>query len=298
MYRVWACVSLVVLGATVVGLSARAEDDFAAEAKKKKDQMSALIKETKAGTYYDTAQVPKDLDGYRSLALAVGNLGRRDPDYRKKHGEKAATDLSGATAVTPKDPVKGPTEDLTETIYKNQETPPYFKDLVFNDELNKAAQFQAEYLASTSTFGHDGPDSFDGDSMKTPGDRIKHFRYTGVPGGEITGGSPDPTLYPEEWMRSDTHFRGWFNIGVELREIGFGIAKGEDGWWRICVVGNGSPAAAAARKSERRGSPPPPKKSPPPPTKQASPPPPPKKVIPLLPKKQPPKQAPAPKQGS
>jgi hypothetical protein len=298
MFRVWPCVALMVLGATIVGLSARAEDDFAAETQKKKEQMSALSKETQAGTYYDTAQVPKDLDGFRSLGLAVGNLGRRDPDYRKKHGEKAATDLSGATAFTPKDPVKGPLEDLTEKIYKNQQTPPYFTDLVLNDALNKAAQFQAEYQASIGKSTHDGPDSLDGDSMKTAGDRIKHFRYTGVPGGEITGYNSDATGFPETWMQSDTHFRGWFNIGSELREIGFGIAKGKDGIWYACVVGNGSPPAAAERKSERRGSPPPAKKNPPPPTKKASPPPPPKKVIPLLPKKQPPKQNPAPNKGS
>src|SRR5687767_3992294 len=111
MFRVWACVALVLLSATVVGPRARAADDSAAEVKKNKDQMLALSKETKAGTYYDTIQVPKDLDGFRSLVLAVGNSGRRDPDYRKKHGEKAATDLSGATAFTPKDSVKGPLED-------------------------------------------------------------------------------------------------------------------------------------------------------------------------------------------
>src|SRR5262249_42493202 len=157
-------------------------------------------------TYYDTVNVPKDLDGFRTLALAVGNLGRRDPDYRKKHGEKAATDLSGATAFTPKDPVKGPVEDLTEKIYKNQETPPYFKDLLLNDALNKAAQFQAEYQASIGKGGHDGPDSFDGDSMKTVGDQIKHFGYTGVPGGEIAGWSSIANAFPEMWMQSDTHF--------------------------------------------------------------------------------------------
>ena len=83
MYRAWACVALLVLSATIVGLSARAEDDSAAEVKKNKDQMLALIKETKAGTYYDTAQVPKDLESFRSLMLAVGNAGRRDPDFRK-----------------------------------------------------------------------------------------------------------------------------------------------------------------------------------------------------------------------
>jgi hypothetical protein len=52
-------------------------------------------------------------------------------------------------------------------------------------------------------------------------------------------------------MQSDTHFRGFFNIGSELSEIGFGIAKGKDGTWYACLVGNGSPPAAGARKSER-----------------------------------------------
>src|SRR5438874_1797074 len=98
MFRGWACVALVALSATVVGLRARAEGDGAADVQKNKDQMLALSKDTKAGTYYDTAQVPADLDGFRSAMLAVGNLGRRDPGYRKKL--KVATDLSGATATT------------------------------------------------------------------------------------------------------------------------------------------------------------------------------------------------------
>jgi hypothetical protein len=238
MFRLWACVgacvALVALGATAPSFG----QDSAAGVQQYKDQMLALSKDTKAGTYYDTVQVPSDLDGFRSLALAVGNLGRRDPDYRKKHGEKLATDLSGATVFIPKDPANGRPEDETSKIFKNQETPPYFKDVVFNDALNKAAQFQAEYMASIGNFSHDGPDSFQGDSMKGPGDRVKHFGYTGG-GGEITAVSTDPSAFPETWMQSDTHFRGWFNIGSELREIGFGIAKGKDGKWYACVVGNG-----------------------------------------------------------
>jgi len=202
-----------------------------------------------------------------------------------------ATDLSGATVFIPKNPKYPLSMDETLKIFKNQETPPYFKDLVLNDTLNKAAQFQAEYQASINDGGHDGPDSFDGVSMKTLDDRLKYFGYTLGLEGEGCGGGLGADADPEGLMKGDTHFRPWFNIGADVREMGVGIARDANGkYWRTCfVAGLGNPEGAE-RKGERRGSPPPPK--------NVTPPPPPKKAPPPPPKKAPPQQKPAPKTGS
>jgi hypothetical protein len=290
MFRVGICVALVVLGATATGQGGlRAADDDTAG---KRDQMLAemleLSKDTKPGIYFPTVRIPKDLDRFRSLALAVGNLGRRDPDFRKNNGSTVATDLSGASvSIDGKD----------ETIVKNQATPPYFKDLVLNDILNQAAQFQAEYQAAVKP-GHYGPDDYKGVSMKTVGERLNYFKYPAArTEGEACGGGFSPTADPEDLMKTDTHFRPWFNIGHDVREMGVGIAfdvnPAEDGrkYWRDCYIGGwpeGTPqpqAGQSARKESARRAPPP-KKNPPP--KNASPPPLPRKVIPPPPKKHPP----------
>jgi hypothetical protein len=173
--------------------------------------------------------------------LAVGNLGRSDPDYRKKHGEEVATDLSGATVLIPRDPAKGRPKDEELKIFKARPTPPYFDDLVLNDALNKAAQFHAEYQASIRTGTHDGPETYDGASMKEFWDRAQHFGYTFRMEGEGCGRG-GATDFPEGWMHSDTHFRPWFNLGQDVREVGLGIAKGSDGVWYTCVLsGLGTP---------------------------------------------------------
>jgi len=201
-----------------------------------REKMKELSKKTKAGTYFNTTQAPEDLDGFRRSMLAVGNLGRRDPDYRKRHGEKLATDLSGKTVLIPK-AVAGGTEDKVQTIFKHNDAPPYFKDLVLNDALNKAAQFHAEYQASTGRAGHTGPDTYKGAPMKEFWQRTEFFGYKFDTEGEAAGESSEPTSNPEGWMKSDTHFRPWFNIGKDVREVGLGIARSRDGKWYTCAIG-------------------------------------------------------------
>src|SRR5690349_10346791 len=135
MFRLRACVALVVLGATAIGQGGlrAADDDTASKRAQMLAEMLELSKDTQPGIYFPAVRVPKDLDRFRALALAVGNLGRRDPDFRKKNGSKTATDLSGETV---------PLDGKEVPIVKIQQ------DLVLNETLNKAAQFQAEYCAS------------------------------------------------------------------------------------------------------------------------------------------------------
>jgi len=205
-----------------------------------KAQMLSLSQRTRAGSVFANTQVPVDLDGFRLQMLAIGNMGRRDPDYRKKHGEKVATDLSGQTVTLPPDPPNHPQAEVLK-IYKKRPTPPYFDDLVLNDALNKAAQFQAEYQASTGKVGHDGPTDHNGVNLKDFWDRARHFGYSLNTEGEGCG-QGTPTDFPEGWMKSNTHYRPWFNIGADVREVGLGIARGADGSWYTCVVsGLGTP---------------------------------------------------------
>ena len=68
------------------------------------------------------------------------------------------------------------------------------------------------------------------------GDRIKYFGYEFRTEGEGAAWSSKPEAAPEIWMRGDTHFRPWFNVGNDVREIGYGIAKGADDKWYFCVI--------------------------------------------------------------
>lgn len=109
-----------------------------------KSSLLDLAKNTQPGSYYNDIVVPVNIDEFRDNLLRMSNLARQDPDYRTKHGEKLATNLSGDKTAE------------GEIIYKSSQTPPYFVDLVINDKLNQAAQLQAEYLASSNNKGGTG----------------------------------------------------------------------------------------------------------------------------------------------
>ncbi|HEX8200977.1 MAG TPA: CAP domain-containing protein, partial [Isosphaeraceae bacterium] len=205
-----------------------------------KARLLTLSRETQAGSVFANTRVPVDLNTFRLSMLAIGNMGRRDPDYRKKHGETVATDLSGQTVLLPADPPNHPNGEEPR-IFQHHQTPPYFDDLVLNDALNQAAQFQAEYQASTGKPGHDGPENYNGVNLTFFGDRARFFGYTFNLEGEGAG-QGTPTDFPEGWMKSNTHYRPWFNVGADVREVGLGIARGEDESWYTCVVsGLGAP---------------------------------------------------------
>ena len=184
-------------------------------------RMKDLGSKTKEGAYYNSVQVPDDLATFYQAMLDYGNAGRRDPDFRKNNGAKVATDLSGLTTQTD---LRGPTEN----VFKQNPAPPYFAPHVLNDQLNKMAQFQAEYNASIRRVSHDGPQSyFDKESNKNVNmsdmeQRAVFFKVENTveaAGGGRLGDSP------HNWMKSDTHFRPWFNIDGCYPEIGYGAAR-------------------------------------------------------------------------
>ena len=211
----------------------------------------------KPGAFFPQAQVPIDpvLMKYRACVIGIGNHARRDPNYRKtakywgEHGlqnAKYARDLSGDMADT----VEG-----KQKIYKHNRTPPYFHDLVFNQSLNKAAQFHAEYLASipwnaktNPGKGHEGPKAHNVagvmTDMTTLGMRAKAFGYKFTVTEEGAGGGFGSTPLdwaPEWWLQSDSHYRSWFNVNFDVKEIGIGVAKGpgNTGWYFCVLYGTG-----------------------------------------------------------
>ncbi|MCW5842218.1 MAG: PD40 domain-containing protein [Caldilinea sp.] len=203
-------------------------------------RMSELGEQTQAGRYYSGVEMPADLDAFRSQMLAYGNLGRRDPDFRKNNGSACALDLSADTVLTDKDGHAPYSCTEGEKVFRQSETPPFFADHVLNAALNEAAQFQAEYQASIRRTGHDGPASYSdpktgkSGNLAGLGDRVAFF---GAPANVVeAAGCCSPGDFPHGWMASDSHFRPWFNVDGCYPEFGYGAAKGSDGKWYFAAV--------------------------------------------------------------
>jgi len=195
-------------------------------------QMLALSEQTVAGTYFPNVKQPADLDAYRVQMLDYGNAGRRDPNFRKDNGAQTATDLT----LDMVDTLGGP-----QKVIRTSDTPPFFPDHILDENLNKAAQFQAEYNASQKQGGHAGPIAWtDPATGKTVNmyemvDRVVYFG--GANAVEAAGGSA-PGGLPHGWMKSETHFRPWFNVDKCTTKIGYGAAQADNGQWYFVAVPN------------------------------------------------------------
>lgn len=145
-----------------------------------------------------------ELEEVRELMLAIANAGRANPNYRREAGSKTALDL-----------------------------PAGLKPLEMNDIYNKAAQFQAEYCARTKQVTHDHED----EKYATVELRMKAFGYK--QGAAEAAGAGSLQEYPTGWMKSETHYRPWWNLDGEISTlVGFGIAKADDGtWYFVAVIG-------------------------------------------------------------
>lgn len=193
--------------------------------------MDGLTTQTQGGLFYPTVQIPANLDGLRAQMLAYGNVARRDPDFRRNHGSKTATDLGGDSVNT----LGGPNK-----VFKQSRTPPYFTDSTLDATLSQAAQFQAEYNASIDRMGHDGPTAYTdrrtgkSGSMRGLGDRADFF---GAPRGIVeAAGGGQARDNPHGWMASDTHFRPWFNVDGVYPTLGYGAARSSSGNWHFVAV--------------------------------------------------------------
>lgn len=199
-----------------------------------KTRMTKLATTTTPGTFYPNVTVPTDLAAFRTQMLNYGNIGRRDPDFRKTNGSQTVTDLSQNTVIT-KNGKNGP-----EKVYREFTKPPYFTDHKPNADLDRMAQFQAEYTASRGYSGHDGPSSYRDPAtgrtvkMSDMTDRANFFGVANVV--EAGSGPGDPDDVPQGWMAGETHFRPWFNVDGTYPEIGYGVARSADGRWFAIAV--------------------------------------------------------------
>ena len=101
------------------------------------------------------------------------------------------------------------------------------------------AQFQAEYQAYRNAIGHDGPSRyFDPVSGKTVNmyDMSDRAKFFGVESVVEAAGQGSPGDFPHGWMKSETHFRPWFNVDGCYPEIGYGAAKSSSGSWYFVAV--------------------------------------------------------------
>ncbi len=146
----------------------------------------------------------EELEQAREYMLEIANAGRANPEYRRQMGSKVALDL-----------------------------PTGLKPLVLGENLNHAAQNQAEYCAKIKKATHDQDDP----KYATLGLRLQQFNVEG--GFAEAAGGGNLQNYPTAWMRSDTHYRPWWDLDQQVTTtVGFGIAKGDDGkWYAVAVFG-------------------------------------------------------------
>ena len=145
---------------------------------------------------------PDELAQVREHLLAIANEGRANPSYRRQQGSRVALEL-------PKD----------------------LKPLVQDESLTKAAQNQAEYCARIQQTTHDQED----EKYASLDARTKLFGFDKI--AYEAAGSGALQDYPTSWMKSETHYRPWWNLdGQVVTVVGFGVAKGADGAWYIVAA--------------------------------------------------------------
>lgn len=140
-----------------------------------------------------------EMDEARNCMLIITNAGRSNPNFRKENGCKQ--DLNLPSGLAP---------------------------LMLADDLNSAAQEQANYQASINKVTHDHSD------YKDYGDRITKNGIDKTTAEACAGGELQDT--PSNWMTSETHYRPFWNLEGPLTHVGFGLAKGSDGTWYTTAI--------------------------------------------------------------
>lgn len=141
----------------------------------------------------------EEMDEARSCMLIIANEGRTNQNYRKEYNCKQDLDLPGGLVP-----------------------------FVLADELNQAAQEQADYQAKTNDVTHDNS------SYKDYDDRMRKNGIKGPNYEACAGGNLQDT--PSVWMKSETHYRPFWNLETPVTHVGFGLAKGSDGMWYTTAI--------------------------------------------------------------
>ncbi len=146
----------------------------------------------------------------RETMLTIMNEARRNPNYRKLQKCKTALNL-----------------------------PSNLKPMFMDDKLNMLAQQQADYQASINKVTHANRNfklSPGEDATNYYGYRARITQYPKA-GPEACAGNMELAATPIEWMKSETHYRPTWNLdGDNSKGVGFGFAKGSDGFWYTTAV--------------------------------------------------------------
>jgi uncharacterized protein YkwD len=146
-----------------------------------------------------------ELNQVRGYLLTIANAARANTSYRRDAGAKSALNIPAG--LTP---------------------------LQLDDKLNQAAQVQAEYCAKIKDATHDNADPDQADMGK----RLKNVGWEDL-AYEAAGQGSLLNACPECWMKSETHYRPWWNFDNQVvTKIGYGVAKADNGtWYFVAVLG-------------------------------------------------------------
>jgi hypothetical protein len=170
----------------------------------------------------------------RETMLNLMNEARKNPEYRKKQGSKTALTLP--SSLTP---------------------------FVLDDRLNYLAQQQSDYQANLRRVTHANR-NFRKEATEPVDYHGISARFAQVPqsGPEACGGSSKLQEFPIGWMKSETHYRPTWNLdGDKSTAVGFGMAKGSDGFWYATAVWGSFDITTAVNVEHRKNlaqAPPPP----------------------------------------
>lgn len=144
-----------------------------------------------------------ELNQVRGLLLTIANAARVNTNYRRDAGAKSALNIQAG-----------------------------LKPLALDDKLNQAAQVQAEYCAQVKQATHDNANPDEADMEK----RLKNVGWEAL-AYEAAGQGSLLNACPECWMKSETHYRPWWNFDNQIvTKIGYGVAKADDGTWYFVAV--------------------------------------------------------------
>jgi uncharacterized protein YkwD len=156
-----------------------------------------------------TALTEPEKTKIRETMLNIMNEARKNPNYRKQQGCKTALIL-----------------------------PSNLKPMFVDDRLNKLAQQQADYQATIKKVTH-----ANNNFKLSPGEKANNHGYreriTQYPnsGPEACAGTTELADIPIMWMKSETHYRPTWNLdGDKSTGVGFGVAKGADGYWYATAI--------------------------------------------------------------
>ena len=95
------------------------------------------------------------------------------------------------------------------------------------------------WQANKQEVTHTGPKEFKGKPTVYAWQRTIAFGFDNDKyqlEGEGTANGISVAIFPGNWMKSETHYSLWFNIGHDIRQIGIGLAQDAKGVWYATFI--------------------------------------------------------------